>query len=641
MNAATGSAPTAQRLAVVGTAGHIDHGKTALVRRLTGVDTDRLPEEKKRGISIDLGFAHLITPAGRDVGIVDVPGHERFVRNMLAGVGGVDLVLLVIAADEGVMPQTREHFAIVKLLNVRRGLIVLTKSDLVDDPEWLPLVERDVAALVKGSFLEGSPVVRFSAVTGEGTERLLAEIDGLLEEAESRPVHEPVRLPVDRAFVVEGFGTVVTGTLWRGRIAVGDTVAILPGRQTARVRSVQVHGAQIEAARAGQRTAVALHGVSREEIGRGDWLVAPGTLEPSKRLTVRLELLPSASKVLKDRARVRFHLGSGECLGRVRLLEGTTLAPGEAAFAQIELETATVAARLDRFVIRSYSPSVTIGGGTVLEPAAERRKRGAVEGLELAESGSEADRVLETLLQAGVATRTPQVIAKELDLGAERVAEHLVALAERSQARPLAGARWVAEASWQRAAEIIREALSRFADEHPVRWGRSKGELKSALSREIEAALFDAALADAVKAGRLEARGDQVRLPGRGELLAADAAKRDRILAAVEAEGFSVPELSKLPAASGVPEAAEFVQRLLFEEALVRIGQDFACTAGQWAEVRTALRRHFDAQPTLQVADLKSLLGISRKHAIPLLEYTDRVGFTLRVGDQRQRGPHL
>jgi selenocysteine-specific elongation factor len=641
MTTAAGTATPARGLAVVGTAGHIDHGKTALVRRLTGIDTDRLPEEKKRGISIDLGFAHLVTPAGRHVGIVDVPGHERFVRNMLAGVGGIDLVWLVIAADEGVMPQTREHLAIVKLLNVKRGLVVLTKSDLVQDAEWRALVERDVASLVEGSFLEGAPVVRFSAVTGEGVDRLLAELDRALAEAESRPVQEPARLPVDRSFVVEGVGTVVTGTLWRGRIRTGDTLLVLPGERSVRVRSLQVHGAQVEEACAGQRTAVALHGVSREEVGRGDWLVAPKTLQAARRLSVRLELLPEVAKALRDRARLRFHLGAAEILGRVRLLEGTTLAPGAAALAQLELESAAVAARGDRFVVRSYSPSVTIGGGTVLEPGAGRRKRGDVRGLATAEEGSEAERLLEELARGGLAARSSEALARATDLARERVAALLEELAAGGQARALPGERWAAGRTWTLASERLTAALAAYAEQHPIRWGRAKGELKSALGRDVEGALFDAVLADLAASGAVEARGDEVRLAGRGELSPGDRARLEKVVAAVEAEGFSVPELAKLPARSGVAEAGEFVQRLLFEGGLVRVSQEFAYTAGQWRAIRERLGRHFASQPSLQVADLKTLLGISRKHAIPLLEYTDRIGYTLRVGDGRQRGPRL
>jgi selenocysteine-specific elongation factor len=282
---------TFSRLAVVGTAGHIDHGKTAMVRLLTGIDTDRLPEEKKRGISIDLGFAPLLTPAGVHAGIVDVPGHERFVKNMLAGVGGIDLVLLVIAADEGVMPQTREHLAIVKLLGIRRGIVVLTKRDLVE-PEWLVEVRADVARLLGGTPFANAPVIELSAVTGQGKEELLGAIDAELSGLANRSAEEPARLPVDRVFIVEGFGTVVTGTLWRGVIRAGDSLELLPRQKPVRVRRVQVHGATVEEARAGQRTAVALHGVERDQVDRGDWLLAPGSLRASPLLDVRFELLP-------------------------------------------------------------------------------------------------------------------------------------------------------------------------------------------------------------------------------------------------------------------------------------------------------------------------------------------------------------
>src|SRR5437867_3437027 len=296
----------ATRLAVIGTAGHIDHGKTALVRRLTGVDTDRLPEEKARGISIDLGFARLVTPDGIQVGIVDVPGHERFVKNMLAGVGGIDLVLLVIAADEGVMPQTREHLAIVRLLGIPRGIVVLTKRDLVE-PAWAEMVARDARALLAGTALADAPVVEFSATTGAGTAELLAALDRQLASLAGRPLDEPARLPVDRVFTVEGFGTVVTGTLWRGRVRPGDALELSPGARPVRVRGVQVHCATVEEARAGQRTAVALHGVEREQVERGHWLIAPGSLAGSSTLDVRFELLPDVPKPWATRSRVRFH----------------------------------------------------------------------------------------------------------------------------------------------------------------------------------------------------------------------------------------------------------------------------------------------------------------------------------------------
>jgi selenocysteine-specific elongation factor len=634
-----GSAPVApDRLAVIGTAGHIDHGKTALVRRLTGIDTDRLPEEKARGISIDLGFANLTTPAGRRVGIVDVPGHERFVRNMLAGVTGIDLVMLVVAADEGVMPQTREHFAIVSLLGVPRGIVVLTKSDLVSDPEWLVLVERDVKEMTRGSFLEAAPLVRFSATTGAGADDLLAQIDRLLEESENRPIEEPARLPVDRSFVVEGFGTVVTGTLWRGRIRVGDELEIQPRGLKTRVRSVQVHGAQVAEARAGQRTAIALHHVERDEAARGQWLLAPGSLTRSKLLTARLSLLANAARPLKDRTRIRFHLGAAEILGRVALLEGAELAPGASILAQISLEESTVPARGDRFVIRSYSPSVTIGGGTVLEPEAKRRRRGDVSRLAVAERGSEDERLIEAFRNAHKPLDAAAV-AKALGVPVERAEAGAIAEAGAGRLRALPDRRWVSAEAWEAARLAIQDALADFARRHPVRWGRAKGELKSQIGKSLDAGLFDTALASLIEEGAVETRSDHVRAAGLSAWTPALQQAQDRVVDALIKAGHSVPELSTL--AAGVPEASEHVQRLLFEGKAVRVSQDFVYTKAQWDAVEAALRRHFESHEGLRVADLKDLLGVSRKHAIPLLEYGDRIGLTMRVGDERRKGPRL
>jgi selenocysteine-specific elongation factor len=414
----TQQAPAATRLAVIGTAGHIDHGKTALVRRLTGVDTDRLPEEKRRGISIDLGFAPLVTPGGIHAGIVDVPGHERFVKNMLAGVGGIDLVLLVIAADEGVMPQTREHLAIVKLLGIPRGIVVLTKRDLVE-PAWAEMVARDAKALLVGTALADAPVVEFSATTGAGTQELLATLDRQLAAVANRPMEEPARLPVDRVFTVEGFGTVVTGTLWRGRVRTGDALELAPGARAVRVRRVQVHGATVDEARAGQRTAIALHGVERDQVERGHWLIAPGSLRESAVLDARFELLADYPREWPANARVRFHLGASEIIGRLVLLEGTSLKPGASALAQLRLEHPAVAARGDRFVIRTYSPSRTVGGGSVIEPVAAKRRRHAagLEQLAVHESGSLAARLLQRLAgeKSALATRRARA-----DAGRER-----------------------------------------------------------------------------------------------------------------------------------------------------------------------------------------------------------------------------
>ena len=494
MSPTTPPSPDRGRLAVIGTAGHIDHGKTALVRRLTGVDTDRLPEEKQRGISIDLGFAPLVTPAGIRAGIVDVPGHERFVKNMLAGVGGIDLVLLVIASDEGVMPQTREHLAIVKLLGVSRGIVVLTKSDLTE-PDWRSLVARDVKALLAGTALADAPVVEFSATTGAGRDQLLAEIDRqLTAHPLTREADAPARLPVDRVFTMEGFGTVVTGTLWRGSIANGDTLDLLPQGKSVRVRRVQVHGATVERAFAGQRTALAIHGVEKADVARGDWLTAPGSLRPSHLLDVRFELLPDVPKAWPHHSRVRFHLGASELLGRLVLLEGESVAPGGTALAQLRLEKPAVAARGDRFVVRSYSPSRTIGGGSVIEPIATRRHRreAGLDTLAVHESGSLEARLLERLTHETKPAATA-VLAQAVGESEQAVSAALSRLLAAAELVAPSDGRWLATARWDAARDAIEHEVRRYTEQHPARYGVMKGELKSSVKGSLESALFDAA----------------------------------------------------------------------------------------------------------------------------------------------------
>ena len=393
------------RPVVIGTAGHIDHGKTALVRRLTGIDTDRLKEEKERGISIDLGFAHRTLPSGRRIAIVDVPGHERFVKNMLAGATGIDLVLLVVAADEGVMPQTREHLAIVNLLRVERGVVALTKSDLVD-AETREVVRAEVKELLRPTALRGIPIVAVSSVTGAGIEDLIQAIEAAAGLAPGRSEEGAARLPIDRVFPVEGIGTVVTGTLWSGTVRPGDALELLPSGKAVRVRQVQVHDSTVEEARAGQRTALAIHGVPRESVARGDWLATPGRFNPSHILDVRLTLLESAPKPLGSRSRLRCHLGASEILGRAVLFERDTLPPGESGWAQLRLEAPATASPGDRIVIRSYSPALTIAGATVVDSAPAKRARlnhGDRARLETLLSGSTMEKLAALAEEAGSA----------------------------------------------------------------------------------------------------------------------------------------------------------------------------------------------------------------------------------------------
>ena len=632
------AAPNTTRLAIVGTAGHIDHGKTALVQRLTGVDTDRLPEEKKRGISIDLGFAPLVTPAGVHVGIVDVPGHERFVKNMLAGVGGIDLVLLVIAADEGVMPQTREHLAIVQLLGITRGIVVLTKSDLVER-EWLDEVTNDTRALLAGTPLAAAPVVEFSAVTGAGQEALLAAMDAALAAAPGRALDAAARLPVDRVFTVEGFGTVVTGTLWRGAIRTGDAMELLPGGQAVRVRRVQVHGATVEEARAGQRTAVALHGVAKEQVERGDWLVAPGSLKASSIMDVRFELLADVPREWKAATRIRFHIGASEIIGRLVLLEGTTLKPGQSALAQVILEKPAVPARGDRFVVRSYSPSRTVGGGTIIEPVAARRSRRAagLASLAVHESGSIEARLLERL---GL-ERKPAATALLAQALAEKeavVRDALTRLVAAGQAVAPVEGRWLSVAQWGAAQEGIAREVAAHCAKFPARFGIPKGELKSGLKSAMDGALFDAAFDALVADGTLAVRGERVRpASSPWEPPAAVMAALERLESELESAGLAVPETAAWQAKLG-PTGLEVLSLGYFLGRLVRVSQEFTYTAKQLEGLRAKLAAHFAKKPTMNVAEFKELAGVSRKYAVPLMEHGDRVGWTARSGDERKVG---
>ena len=629
----------AAAVAIVGTAGHIDHGKTALVRRLTGIDTDRLPEEKARGISIDLGFAPLTTPAGVRVGLVDVPGHERFVKNMLAGVGGIDLVLLVIAADEGPMPQTREHLAIVQLLGVTRAIVVLTKADLVE-PAWMEMVRRDVAALLAATPLAGAEVVEFSAVDGRGQAELLAAMDRALSGLGGRGADLPARLPVDRVFVVEGFGTVVTGTLWRGELRTGDPLEVLPAGLATRARRVQVHGATVDAARAGQRTALALHGLTREQLGRGDWVVTPGSLQPSRTLDVRFELLADYPRPWPAQARVRFHLGAGEHIGRLVLLEGDSLPPGESALAQLRLETETVPARGDRFVIRSYSPARTVGGGAVIEPRAARRRRHAeLQALAVHESGSLEARLLHRLAGES-APRATALLAKAVSEPEAAVEAALRALAAEGETTA-AGGGWLATPRWEAALDTVEHAVADYSEKNPARYGIPKGELKSALKGALEPALFDLAFDDLVAREAIAMRGERARPAARPWEPPAETLRAlERVEAQLEAGGLAVPENAAWQAPLG-REAAEVMTLGLFLQRLVRVSSDFTYTTRQLEELRSRLRRHFSRAQALAVTDFKDLCQVSRKFAVPLLEHCDRVGWTVRVGDQRRAGGRL
>jgi selenocysteine-specific elongation factor len=628
---------------IVGTAGHIDHGKTTLVKALTGTDTDRLKEEKERGISIELGFAFLTLPDGTDVGIVDVPGHERFVKTMVAGVGGIDLVVLVIAADEGVMPQTREHLHICQLLQVKRGLVALTKADLVE-PDWLAMVRADIAESLRGTFLDGAPIVPCSGATGLGLPELTQAIQAQASAADPKRVDGTLRLPIDRVFTMRGFGTVVTGTLWAGRLAVGEEVAVLPEDLRSRVRRLQVHGDTVEQAVAGQRTAVNLPGLEVGQIERGDVLCVPGTLRPSHAFDATLALLPDAPRPLVNRARVRFHLGTSELLARVVLLDHEELQPGEEAYVHLRLESPSAALPHDRFVIRSYSPAVTIGGGSILDPnpARERRARKRiVEHLAVLERGSVTERVGRLLAAAGYVPVTAEELRLRSDLAVAAVAESLDELLRTGKALAVWARADAGVLHADRVAELEREVEARLGEFHakePLKDGLAKEELRSKLPGQLAPPVFGWLLIRLTGAGRLAVERDKVRLASHHPTFsAAEAEAKGKIETAYRGAAFQPPSpdsvLAGLAADRKVAQAV--FRRLVDDGVLIKITGDIYLHQEPYQQLRERVLGHFKSHPSITVGTMKDLFGVSRKYAIPFLEHLDDVHLTRRHGDER------
>ncbi|HEX7117379.1 MAG TPA: selenocysteine-specific translation elongation factor [Longimicrobiales bacterium] len=626
------------RKLILGTAGHIDHGKTTLVRALTGVDTDRLAEEKRRGITIDLGFARLELEGGTELGIVDVPGHEAFVRNMLAGATGIDLVLLVVAADEGVMPQTREHLAIVDLLGVRGGVVAVTKSDLVD-AEWLELVLADIRDGLEGSPFADAPIVPVSAATGAGLDTLRAALASAADTVVERSVEDLARLPIDRVFSVRGTGTVVTGTLWSGRIERDATVRVLPAGRTARVRGVQVHGTDVERAEAGRRVAVALAGIERSDIVRGDVLVTDGAWEASRMLTVRLRLLADTEWELRPRQRIRFHLGTAEVMGRVALLGRARLGAGEEGWAQLRLEAPVVARAGDRFVIRSYSPVTTIGGGIVAEPAPPKRKRlhGAdPERLAAVLTGSPSDAILARTGAGGWSGVPARSLPIETPLPPAVAAEAVTAL-EASGRILRAGDRLFDADLAGQGRDLLLAAVDAYHATHPLDPGIDREALRRALPAAAHAALGESILDRLLTEGTLAGRGGAVARAGfRTRLSAEQERARDRLLALLAEAGTTPPTLGELPGELAGRDDFRAILRLLEGEgAVVAVSTDLYFARDAVREAADAVRRALAGREDLGPADFKAALPLSRKYLIPLLEYFDRTGITVRRGDRR------
>jgi selenocysteine-specific elongation factor len=637
---------------VIGTAGHVDHGKSTLVHALTGIDPDRLKEEKEREMTIDLGFAWLTLPSGERVGIVDVPGHKDFIKNMLAGVGGIDAALFVVAADEGVMPQTREHLDILDLLQVRGGVIALTKIDMVDDEDWLDLVEADLLEVLEGTVLADAPVVRCSARTGEGLDNLLAELDRYLAtSAPRRDVGRP-RLPVDRVFTIAGFGTVVTGTLSDGSLVTGQEVEIQPSGLKARIRGLQTHKQKIDQAVPGSRVAINLTGVGIDEVLRGDVVTTPGWLRPTTLVDCSLRYLPDAPGPLKHNAVVDFFSSAAEAPARLRLLDKEVLAPGDEAWVQIRLERPIALVKGDRFIIRQPSPSVTIGGGLVVNPFPGRRhhrfRPQVIERLETLAHGTPEEILLQDL------ERRQPCEARELlgrsSLGRQQAKEALQTLVDDRQVLllvpnngTLAGKSrsWsdsgflVTRSGWAAVRERIEALLADYHRQFPLRAGMPREEVKSRLGRHVPALtprLFNEILAKATHEGWLVEAGGSLQLASHQVAFTAKQQQAvDYLLYTFHQEPYVTPSVAQCEEQLG----SELLNALIEQGRLIKLNEDVIFLTETYEEMRDRLIGHLKENGSLTVAQIRDMFGTSRKYALALAGYLDEQRITRRVGDER------
>lgn len=629
---------TLEQYIILGTAGHIDHGKTSLVKALTGTDTDIHKEEKERGITIDIGFAPFTLPDGRRVGVIDVPGHERFIKNMLAGAGSIDLILLVIDANEGIMPQTEEHLHILEMLHVQKGIIVLTKIDTVE-PEWLEMVEEEVRGGLQGTFLADAPIVPVSAYKGIGIEELREEIGKLASEVKPREVTAPLRLPIDRVFSVPGFGTVATGTVFTGRVAVGDTVELLPAATPARVRSIQVHGNAVETAQAGQRAALNLAGIERSDVERGMVVAKPELFRATEMIDARVHMMADAPRSLTNRMRIRFYIGASEVMGRVSILERDELLPGEDALVQIRLESPIVCEAHDRFIIRTYSPMLTIGGGTVIDPYPKREHRRrrdyVLDDLKQREQGGPEQLILQTLLDAPGATS--EEIAVAIKATEDVVEEYVAQLLEAERIVSL-GAGFVASNWLTGTLDEIEERIRAHYAKEKYHMTVPKAQVLSQLSKKIKPKLFDALLATkeaqerfVVVRDKLSVRGYEVPFTLRErELLG-------KIDAMFREKSFHPPLFDEvLQATKAIEKTLHGLFYYLKDQGeLVELTDGIFLHHDVLEQAKATIRDKVAESGAYTVADFRDWVGTSRKYAVAILEYLDEQKFSKRVEDKR------
>lgn len=632
---------------VIGTAGHVDHGKSKLVEALTGIDPDRLKEEKEREMTIDLGFAWLTLPSGESVGIVDVPGHRDFIENMLAGVGGIDAALFVVAADEGVMPQTREHLAILDLLGVTNGVIALTKVDLIEDEEWLELVQLDVADLLEGTALADAAMIPVSARTGQGLQTLLEELDRLLENAPPRSDLDRPRLSIDRVFTVAGFGTVVTGTLIDGCLQVGQEVVVLPQGLEARVRGLQTHKERIERAVPGSRVAINLTGVGTDEVQRGDVVTIPGWLKPTRLIDVRLRYLASAPRPLRHNVSLKLFSGAAEIMARTRLLDSEAIPPGGEGWVQLRLAESAALVRDDRFIVRRPSPPLTVGGGRIVDPHPRRRHRRfrpeVIARLDTLAHGSPADILLQSLetSQPGpvrdlmersglVAEEASQALRELLDSQQALILDSRLERIPDTQYLVANNPYLISASGWEKLLDKLVTALRDYHQRHPLRQGMPREGLKSQL--RLSTKLLNAVIDRAASESKLVDEEATLRLPEHGVQFSADQERQvQELLAVFERDPYTTPSVADCEALVG----AELLNALIQQRRLVQVSEDVLFLEETYEEMIERVVEHIKEKGPITVAQVRDMFAASRKYALALMEHLDERKVTRRVGDER------
>jgi selenocysteine-specific elongation factor len=625
---------------VLGTAGHIDHGKTSLIKALTGIDTDRLKEEKERGITIELGFAHMELPEGQLLGIVDVPGHEKFIKNMVAGATGIDLVALIIAADEGVMPQTKEHLEICQLLEVKHGLVILTKIDMVE-PDWLELVREDVASFLTDTFLSNAPIVEVSSVTGEGLKELVKVIDTLVQKAPERDIGNFFRLPIDRVFTMKGFGTVITGTAISGRIQTGDEVTIYPQGLSSRIRGIQVHNREVNQVREGLRTAINLQGVEKAQIQRGNVLAAKDSLRSTYMVDVLLELLPSAPRKLKNRAKVRFHTGTAEIISTVILLDRDELKEGDSCFAQIRFEQPTAVLPKDRYVLRSYSPVRAIGGGEILNALPPKKKRfseAALTELRLLNTGN-LNEITEQLVYMrrfkGLEERELPFLTNVSKNRLDEILKGLLAQKRIAQYDKERGI-FIHTDLLRKARDEIMIILTNYHQKFPLKVGLPKEELRSRTSGSSNQKLFNYMVNQLTREEIIVQEKEALRLIEHKVTLAHDQEKvRHQIEEIYLKSGLKPPYFKQVKDRFPGNTGTDVLQVMVKDGLLIKVKEDLYFHKKAMEDLKNKLIAFLKERGEISTPQFKDMTGVSRKYTIPLIEYFDRSQLTVRVGDNR------